>query len=128
MINERYPGTNTSKLTKEVFPKVIVKRLRVNGVRSTYYIGVRKRLATNTSSLNEQQLLSISPHSTPLPLSSVLQCEIQKTLYSNGIVMHYQQFLEPDCGCVLTAELFVPLKVINLAFTVTINTLGVAFA
>lgn len=53
VINERYPGTNTSKFTKEVFPNVIVKRLRVNGIRSTYYIGVRKQLATNTSSLNE---------------------------------------------------------------------------
>ncbi len=88
MINERYPGTNTSKVTKEVFPNVIVKHLRVNGVRSTYYIGIRKRLATNTSSINEQQLFSISSVSTPLPLASVLECEIQKVLSSNGMVVH----------------------------------------
>ena len=49
---------------------------------------MRKRLATDTSSLNEQQLLSISPHSTPLPLASVLECEIQKILSNNGMVVH----------------------------------------
>ena len=88
MINERYPGTNTSKVTKEVFPNVIVKRLRVNGVRSTYYVGIRKRLATNTSCVDEQQLLSINPVTTSLPLASVLECEIQKVLSSNGMVVH----------------------------------------
>ena len=88
MINERYPGTNTSKFTKEVFPNVIVKWLRVNGIRSTYYIGVRKQLATNTSSLNEQQLLSVSPVTTALPMASILECEIQKILSSNGMVVH----------------------------------------
>ena len=59
-----------------------MKHLRVNGVRSTHYIGIRKRVATSIPSFNEQQLLSIMPHSTttatPLPLASVLECKVQK--------------------------------------------------
>ena len=66
MINERYPGTNTSKVAHRI----------------------RKLLATNTSSINEQQLLSINPVTTSLPLASVLECEIQKILSRNGMVVH----------------------------------------
>ena len=65
-----------------------MKRLKVNGVGSTHYIGVRKRLATNTLSLNEQQLLSVGPVTTPLPMASILECEIKKILSSNGMVVH----------------------------------------
>lgn len=102
MLNQRYPGSNTAKLIRVAFPNVVVKRIRAKGIRSTHYVGVRKRLATNTV---EQQLLGDSGSSLiaanaglapqvqivsppACPTASVMECEIQKILSSNGILVH----------------------------------------
>ena len=52
----------------------------------------KKRLPTNISSQFNEQLLRIMSHSTAtathLPLASVLECEVQSILSSNGMPVH----------------------------------------
>ena len=69
---------------KVFLANVIVKHLS-QWCRRTYDVGIRKGLATNTSCADEQLLSTVT---TSLPLASVLECDVQKALSSNGLVVH----------------------------------------